>query len=373
MVNNEDSEVEVPDNGDSAFNVTENEDNAFNLSDNQDKDDKFNMAFIEEEMINNESDLMNTCCSTSFSSKSNSSYDLLSTSSAFKLAENKEDLIEYLKEIGLLASEMNCSKCNTKMHFTVKKSSSDGYRFVCRQCKRELSIRTGSIFSGSKLKIKEIFLIIYLLCKGDPAYSTIKHCPEINPKAIYKWYSTLREIVKQAHELHPPCFKQNVSASIQIDETLIGKKRKYNKGKYFKQEWLFGMAQQEEHLCYITRVEKRDKKTLIPIITCHADPSSKLKIISDGWLAYKDLQRLGYDHSVVIHKEEFVNKQGDHTNSIESLWSQLKSWFSGMHGVKACNVDSYIEEFMYRYNLAKSSRGNCYTHFIKDVKEMYKV
>ena len=110
------------------------------------------------------------------------------------------------------------------------------------------------------------------------------------------------------------------------------------------------MAQHEEHLCYITRVEKRDKKTLIPIITGHADPSSKLKIISDGWLSYKDLQRLGYDHSVVIHKEEFVNKQGDHTNSIESLWSQLELWFSGMHGVKACNVDSYIEEFMYCYN-----------------------
>ena len=114
----------------------------------------------------------------------------------------------------------------------------------------------------------------------------------------------------------------------------------------------------KEHLRYITRVEKRDKKTLILIITGHADPSSKLKIISDGWFAYKDLQRLGYNHSVVIHKEEFVNKQGDHTNSIESLWSQLKLWFSGMPGVKSCNVDSCIEEFMYRYNLAKFSRGN---------------
>ena len=178
--------------------------------------------------ISAKSDLMNTCCSNSFSSSSNSSYELLSSSSAFKLVENKKELMEYLKEIGLLASEMNCSKCYTKMHFAVKKS------FMCCQCKRELSI-----ISGSKLTIKEIFLLIYLWCKGDLAYSTIKHCPEINPKAVYKWYSTLREIVKQANKLHPPCFKQNVSASIQIDETLIGKRRKYNEGKYFKQEWLF--------------------------------------------------------------------------------------------------------------------------------------
>ena len=113
--------------------------------------------------------------------------------------------------------------------------------------------------------------------------------------------------MKQANKLHPPCFKQNVSASIQIEETLIGKRRNYNKRKYLKQELLFGMSQQVEHLCYITRVEKRDKKTLIPIITGHADPSSKFKR-----LAFEGLQGLGYDHSVVIHKEEFVSKQGDH-------------------------------------------------------------
>ena len=75
MVNNEDIEVKVPDNGDSAFNVTENEDSAFNVSDNQDKDDKFNISFIDEEMIDfcAKNDLMNTCCGTSFSSNSNSS------------------------------------------------------------------------------------------------------------------------------------------------------------------------------------------------------------------------------------------------------------------------------------------------------------
>ena len=192
---------------------------------------------------------------------------------------------------------------------------------------------------------------------------------------MHKWYSTLREIVKQANKVNPPCFKQNVSTSIQIEETLIGKIRKYNKSKYTKQEWLFEMSQQEEHLCYITRVEKRDKKTLIPIITGHADPASKYRIISDGWLAHEDLQRLGYkyNHSVLFHKEKFVNKQGDHTNSIESLRSQLKLWLSGMHGAKACNDDSYIEEFMFLYNLTMFSRGNYYTHFIKDVKEMYKV
>ena len=117
------------------------------------------MAFIDEEIIDisTKSDLMNTCWSTSLLSSSNSSYELLSTSSPFKLAENKEDLMEYLKEIGLLASEMNCSKCKTKMFFTVKKSSSDEHRFMCRQCKRELSIRSGSFLVAPSLRLKISF------------------------------------------------------------------------------------------------------------------------------------------------------------------------------------------------------------------------
>ena len=68
--------------------------------------------------------------------------------------------------------------------------------------------------------------------------------------------------------------------------------------------------------------------------------------VTDGRLIKTYSALHGYDHSVVIHKEEFVNKQGDHINSIESLWSQLKLCFFGIHGVKACNVDSYIKEFM---------------------------
>ena len=128
----------------------------------------------------------------------------------------------------------------------------------------------GGVYIQWTYTTKESFLIIYLCCTGDPAYITSKQCPEINRKAIYKWYSTLREIVKQANELHPLCFKlyyficqaEYICYSVQIDETLIGKRRKYNKGKYFKQEWLLGMSQQKEHLCYVTLVEKRDKKTL---------------------------------------------------------------------------------------------------------------
>ena len=53
---------------------------------------------------------------------------------------------------------------------------------------------------------------------------------------------------------------------------------------------------------------------------------------------------------MVIHKNEFKNAEGDHTNSIESVWSQLKNWISSMHGMDHEHLDSYLSEFTFRFS-----------------------
>ena len=90
--------------------------------------------------------------------------------------------------------------------------------------------------------------------------------------------------------------------------------------------WLFGISDAKNHKCYLELVESRDQATLLPIIERCVPKTSNIKIVSDGWASYSSLADRGYQHSVVIHKEEFVNAQGEHTNSVESLWSQLECW-----------------------------------------------
>ena len=50
-------------------------------------------------------------------------------------------------------------------------------------------------------------------------------------------------------------------AEWQINESIIGKKRKYHKGKNFKRFWVFGISSPSEHKIYIEFVESRDKPT----------------------------------------------------------------------------------------------------------------
>ena len=154
-------------------------------------------------------------------------------------------------------------------------------------------------------------------------------------------------------------YVRNILNQIQLSFILNVWRQKYHKGKYFQREWLFGITDQASHKVYVELVAKRDKDTLEDLIIKHVEKTTELRIVSDGWAAYSKLQELGYKHETVVHEPEFVNEDGYHTNSIESIWSQIKVWFSSMHGVQKKWYRSYLSEFMYPYNFAGSSRGCC--------------
>ena len=167
---------------------------------------------------------------------------------------------------------------------------------------------------------------------------------------------------------------EDFNCEIQIDESVFGKACKYSRGRPHRNYWLFGLsAQPKSHKVMLKWVDRRDKSTLIPLIKEHAPPSAQIKIISDGWASYEDLAAQGYDHAVVIHKETFVNETGDHTNSIESVWSQLKNWIRSMHGLKYEHKEGYLAEFMFRYNEAGGSRAMCFAEIIREITKQYKV
>ena len=71
----------------------------------------------------------------------------------------------------------------------------------------------------------------------------------------------------------------------------------------------------------------------------HVPTTTLVKIVSDGWAAYNKLTEMGYQHCTVIH--DVVNAGGEHNNSVESLWSQVKMWFASMHGVHEAHFDHY--------------------------------
>ena len=100
------------------------------------------------------------------------------------------------------------------------------------------------------------------------------------------------------------------------DESKFGK-RKYNKGRRVKGNWVFGGVERgDKTKIFMFRVEKRDEATLIPLIQKFIKPGTTIH--SDCWKAYSKLEKLGYVHETVNHKEAYIDPDtGAHTNSIE--------------------------------------------------------
>jgi transposase-like protein len=96
-------------------------------------------------------------------------------------------------------------------------------------------------------------------------------------------------------------------------------------------------------------VKDTGSSTVTPFIHEHIDINAEVK--TDEYNTYNGLAKSGYDHNTINHgNSEYVN--GDvHTNCLEGFWSQLKRSINGTyHCVSPKYLQSYVEEFAYRYN-----------------------
>lgn len=82
----------------------------------------------------------------------------------------------------------------------------------------------------------------------------------------------------------------------------------YNRGRYRKQRWVFGIVNIGENPAkpVYYYVPKRDRVHLMPIIQRHCPPGST--IVSDQFRAYMRLPAAGYLHLTVNHSVNFVDR-----------------------------------------------------------------
>jgi len=76
---------------------------------------------------------------------------------------------------------------------------------------------------------------------------------------------------------------------------------------------------------------------------------------TDEYRSYNHINKDGYTHNRVNHGYKEYVRGDKHTNTIEGFWSQLKRSINGTyHMVSPKHLQSYVNEFCYRYNLRNS-------------------
>jgi transposase-like protein len=269
----------------------------------------------------------------------------------------EEDCIRYLKDI-LWGNGKYCPFCGSNHIHEFK----DIKRNRCYECKKDFSIRKGTIFEDSNIKLKKWFMASYIYNAHKKGISSCQLAKDISVSQPTAWFmlQRLRHASRDRNE--------NFKGTCEIDETYIGgkaenmhlNKRVEAKG-IFKKSIIMGIVNRETKQVKTIKVEDTTSNSLVSNIYKNIEEGSFL--ITDEHKAYKSIG-MSYNHRSCNHSKGEYNKEEKfesrkngykaykiNTNSIEGFWSQLKRGLYGVyHWASEKHIQKYCDEFSFRYN-----------------------
>ena len=162
-------------------------------------------------------------------------------------------------------------------------------------------------------------MLIYTFALDFSIKEAEKLLPHLTHSTVVRFYNKLRLQIYDIIE-HTMILEGSVDSCsniVELDESLFGRKQKYNKGKATKKQWVFGLVERNTRKTYFIPVSDRSRATLLPIIQQRI--KTDVTVYHDDFAVYKNLHEHSYNHGTVIHKEGFISACGVCTNSIEGM------------------------------------------------------
>ncbi len=224
----------------------------------------------------------------------------------------------------------------------------------CGQCRKQFTVRIGTIFEESHLPLHLWLQAIHLMVSSKKGISAhqLHRILEVQYKTAWFLAHRIREAMSSG-ELSP---MGGEGKYVEADTTYVGGKEK-NKhlGKRDGRK-IGGVGKQIVHTLVERGGQSRSHhianvsgKTLRPILFSEVDRKSALMTDTAG--GYYRLGKEFARHDMVDHgKDEYV--RGDaHSNTVEGYFSILKRGIVGVyHHVSEQHLHRYLTEFDFRYS-----------------------
>ncbi len=231
-----------------------------------------------------------------------------------------------------------------------------------KPCKRQFTVKTGSIFEDSALPLDIWFVAIWSVanCKNGISSYELARATGITQKSAWHVLHRIR-IAMDAGGL------TKLGGTVEADETYVGGHAKNMHAKVRKQRVIgrgagdhkmpvMGMMQRTDGTIpsrVIARVIKgATAKSVQGLVRKHVEPGSAL--MTDAAAAYLGLSA-DYIHQSVNHADEYV-RGNVHSNGIENFWSLLKRAVKGTYvSVDPLHLQAYVGEQVFRFNERKGT------------------
>lgn len=263
----------------------------------------------------------------------------------FGLPSSEEKAVEYLQMRGILPSSSQCDAGHDmKLYF----GTAIFWQCSKASCRKKVSIRKGTFFEDARLPFVSVLRFFYFWAFE---LSSIEMCSRelgLCNKTTIEWNGIIREVITADLMRRKTTKIGGPGETVEIDESVFTK-RKNNSGRVLPQLWLLGGICRSDGRCFLTQIPDRKAETLLAAIKENVEEGTT--IFTDCWKGYKseDLEDAGFAHFTVNHSYNFVNPEdGTHTQNVERMWSALK-WRNKRHrGTARHQIDSYLEEFIWR-------------------------
>ncbi len=254
----------------------------------------------------------------------------------------------------------SCPACETKNPYYLKTQK----RWKCRECRRQFSVKLGTIFEDSPISLQKWLPAVWLLtnCKNGVSSWEIHRALGVTQKTGWFMMHRIRLGMKENYGRGPMNKIGGTENEVEVDETFVGGlKKNMHKGARDRYDARGGAHGKTIVQGILGRTARQVRAQVVPDVkreTLQAEILKNVmygsKVYSDDAVSYMGGMNWRYVHDVVNKTETYV-KGRVHVNGVENFWSLLKRGLKGTYvAVEPFHLDRYVDEQVYRYN----NRGN---------------
>jgi transposase-like protein len=236
-------------------------------------------------------------------------------------------------------------------------------RFKCRKCRKQFSVKVGSIFEDSPIPLQKWLPAMWMLtnCKNGVSSWEIHRALGITQKSAWFMLHRLRLAMKADFGYGPMSKIGGPDTKVEVDESFFGGKmgnmHRDKRARYAAVSGHTGGATGKTIVVGLLDRDAREVRAkVVPDTkreTLQAEIFKNVKfgtaVYTDNAVPYDNL-RWKYIHDVVDHSQEYVRGQV-HTNGLENFWSLFKRHLRGTYvAVEPFHLDRYLDEQVFRFN-----------------------
>jgi transposase-like protein len=244
----------------------------------------------------------------------------------------------------------------------------------CKDCNRNFSAKTASIFEHSPISFSKWLPAMWLLAntKNGTSSHELGRALGVTQKTAWFMFHRIRFAMKD-ETLMP------LVGEVEADETFVGGKQK-GKGVFVTslgmkklvhgpatgKATVFGMVQRgkdgKPSQVRAMVVPNHKASSLIPKIYENVVPGST--IYTDALRSYRQTDR-DFVHEFIDHSVAYVNGRVT-TNRIENFWSCVKRTLHGTYiAVRPFHLDAYLDEQVFRFNAREDNDAGRFVETLK--------